>query len=114
MDIIVYIAVILAIIVRLVIMRGTFVLPTTYKHGNEMTFNLGSISTIIIGFVTALTLMYTSPENFANPLIAFITTYSVPQLVDGVATFGVRNTLKVEEPNEDIGIFDDTDEDDVA
>lgn len=114
MDIIVYIAVILAIIVRLVIMRGTFVLPTIYKHGNEMTFNLGSISTIIIGFVTALTLMYTSPENFVNPLIAFITTYSVPQLVDGVATFGVRNTLKVEEPNEDIGIFDDTDEDDVA
>ena len=48
MDIIVYIAVILAIIVRLVIMRGTFVLPTIYKRGNEMTFNLGSISTIII------------------------------------------------------------------
>lgn len=114
MDIIVYIAVILAIIVRLIIMRGTFVLPTIYRRGNEMTFNLGSVSTIIIGFATALTLMYSSPENFANPLIAFITTYSVPQLIDGIATFGVRNTLEVEEPNEDIGISDDINEDDVA
>lgn len=114
MDIIVYIAVILAIIVRLIIMRGSFILPTIYKRGNEMTFNLGSISTVIIGFATALTLMYASPENFANPLIAFITTYSVPQLVDGVATFGVRNTLEVEEPNEYIGIDDDINEDDVA
>ena len=114
MDIIVYIAVILAIIVRLVIMRGTFVLPTIYKRGNEMTFNLGSISTIIIGVVTALTLMYSSPENFANPLIACITTDSVRRVVDGVATFGVRNTLRVEEPDEDVGVFDDINEDDVA
>lgn len=114
MDIIVYIAIIFAIIVRLVIMRGSFVLPTIYKRGNEMTFNLGSVSTIIIGFATALTLMYTSPENFANPLIAFITTYSVPQLVDGVATFGIRNTLEVEESNTDINMNDNVNEDDVA
>lgn len=110
MDIIVYIAIIFAIIVRVVIMRGSFVLPTIYKHGNEMTFNLGSLSTIIIGFAAALTLMYSSPESFANPLIAFITTYSVPQLVDGIATFGVRNALNVDESNtvntEDIGIED--------
>ena len=97
MDIMIYVAVILAIVVRLVIMKGNFVLPTIYRCDNQMTFNLGSLSTIIIAIVAALGLMYTSPDQFANPMTAFITTYAAPQLVDGVVTFGVRNTMSVED-----------------
>ena len=41
--------------------------------------------------------MITSPELFASPLVAFLTTYSAPQILDGVATFGVRNTMNVED-----------------
>lgn len=96
MDIIIYITVIIAIIVRLVLMRGTFVLPTVYRRGNEMSFNLGSVSTIIIGIIAALGLIYTNPELFESPLVAFLTAYTAPQIVDGVITSIVRNTKEVE------------------
>jgi len=94
MDIYIYIAVIVAIIVRLVLMKGSFVLPTIYRRGDEMSFNLGSISTIIIAIIAALALMYTKPELFASPIVAFLTAYTSPQLVDGVITSVVRNTQK--------------------
>ena len=58
MDILIYISVIVAIILRLVIMRGSFTLPTFYRRGNEMSFNLGSISTIIIAVIAAFALMH--------------------------------------------------------
>ena len=97
MDIMVYIAIIIAIIFRLVIMRGTFVLPTFYRRDNEMSFNLGSISTIIIAILAAFGLMYASPELFANPYVAFMTSYTAPQIVDGVITSGARNFMEVAE-----------------
>lgn len=89
-DIMVYVAIIFAIIFRLVIMKGTFTLPTFYRVGNEATFNLGSVTTIIIALVAAFTLMSTSPQLFANPLAAFLVTYTSPQIVDGVITAGTR------------------------
>lgn len=104
-DIVVYIAIIVAIIVRLVLMKGSFTLPTFYRRGNEMTFNLGSISTIIIALVAAFGLMSASPELFTNPFVAFVTTYTAPQIVDGVITAGARNFMEVEE---------EIDEDEVA
>ena len=89
-DTMVYVAIIFAIIFRLVIMKGTFVLPTFYRIGDEATFNLGSVSTIIIAIVAALSLMWTQPDLFANPIAAFLTTYAAPQIVDGVITAGTR------------------------
>lgn len=97
MDIMVYIAIIVAIIFRLVIMRGTFVLPTFYRRDNEMSFNLGSISTIIIAILAAFGLMYASPELFTSPYVAFVTAYTAPQIVDGVITSGARNFMEVAE-----------------
>lgn len=112
MEIIVYIAVIVAIVLRLVIMKGNFVLPTFYKIGNEVSFNLGSISTIIIAIIAALGLMYTYPEQFANPYMAFVTTYAAPQLVDGIITFGTRQIAAAEKDNDDDDV--EFDEDEVA
>ena len=109
MDIMVYIAVIFAVIFRLVIMRGTFILPTFYRRGDEMSFNLGSISTIIIGVAAAIGLMYGNPELFANPYVAFVTAYTAPQIVDGVITSGARNFMEVEDEAED-EIEDDEEE----
>ena len=97
MDTMVYVAIIVAIIFRLVIMRGTFVLPTFYRRDNEMSFNLGSISTIIIAIVAAFGLMYASPELFTSPYVAFVTAYIAPQIVDGVITSGARNFMEVAE-----------------
>lgn len=97
MDIMIYIAILIAIIVRLVLMRGSFILPTFYRRDNEMSFNLGSISTIIVALIAALTLMYTSPDLFASPLVAFMTAYTAPQIVDGVITSGARNFMEVED-----------------
>lgn len=106
---IIYIAVIFAIIVRLVIMKGNFILPTFYKSGNEVSFNLGSVSTIIIALIAAVGLMYTYPEQFANPYMAFVTTYAAPQLVDGIITFGTRQIAAVEDYDDE-----DIDEDEIA
>lgn len=97
MDIMVYVAIIIAIIVRLVLMRGSFTLPTFYRRDNEMSFNLGSISTIIVALIAAFGLMAASPELFASPFVAFMTAYTAPQLVDGVITSGARNFMEVEE-----------------
>lgn len=96
-DITIYIAIIVAIIVRLVLMRGSFTLPTFYRRGNEMSFNLGSISTIIVAIIAAFGLMQAQPELFANWYVAAITAYTAPQIVDGVLTSGARNFMEVEE-----------------
>ena len=97
MDIMVYVAIIVAIVVRLVLMRGSFTLPTFYRRDNEMSFNLGSVSTIIVAIVAAFGLMSASPELFTNPFVAFMTCYTAPQLVDGVITSGARNFMEVKE-----------------
>ena len=102
MDTMVYIAIIFAIIFRLVIMRGSFVLPTFYKREDEMSFNLGSISTIIIALIAAWGLMYTQPDLFASPFVAFMTAYTAPQIVDGVITSGARNFLEVDDESEEV------------
>ena len=101
MDIMIYVAIIIAIIVRLVLMRGSFTLPTFYRRDNEMSFNLGSISTIIVALIAAFGLMASSPELFANPFVAFMTAYTAPQLVDGVITSGARNFMEVEEEKDE-------------
>ena len=66
----VYVVVIIAIIFRLIIMKGSFVLPTFYRNGNEVTFNLGSVATIIVAILAALALMEAQPELFANWYVA--------------------------------------------
>ena len=101
MDIIIYIVVVIAIVFRLVIMKGSFILPTFYRNGNEMTFNLGSVFTIIVGLLAAFGMMYTFPDQFANPWVAFMTTYSAPQIADGIITFGTRNTMSVDDESEE-------------
>ena len=89
-DVIIYVAIVVAIIVRLVLIKGSFVLPTFYRNGNEFTFNLGSIATIAIGVIAALGLMASSPELFSNWYVAAITAYTAPQIVDSVITYGTR------------------------
>ena len=96
-DITIYIAIIVAIIVRLVLMRGSFTLPTFYRRGNEMSFNLGSISTIVVAIIAAFGLMQAQPELFANWYVADITAYTAPQIVDGIVTSGARNFMEVPE-----------------
>ena len=96
-DTTVYLAVIIAIIFRLVIMKGSFVLPTFYRIGNEVSFNLGSVTTIIVGLLAAFMLMETSPELFANWYVAAVTAYTAPQIVDGVITAGTRYSQSEED-----------------
>ena len=110
----VYLAIIAAVIARLVLMRGTFILPTFYRRGNEMSFNLGSLSTIIVAIVAAFGLMQASPELFANPFVAFVTTYTAPQLVDGVITSGARNFMSIPEEDDEDSIAIDDYDDEVA
>ena len=93
MDFLPFIAIVVAIIVKLVILKGNFVLPTIYKNGKDVSFNLGSLGNIITAVIAALGLYMGDPSAFANPAIAFLTTISAPYLVDGVITYGTRKTV---------------------
>ena len=111
-DITIYIAIVVAIVIRLVLMKGSFTLPTFYRRGNEMSFNLGSISTIIVAIIAAFGLMQAQPELFANWYVAATTAYTAPQIVDAVFTSGARNFMEV--PSDDEDIEEDTSEEEVA
>lgn len=87
-DITVYIAVVVAILLRVYLMRGNFVLPTFYKLGGVNSFNLGSLTSVIIGLISAFTLMQAQPDLFANWFVAGITAYSAPQIADAIVTKG--------------------------
>lgn len=93
----IYVAIFVAIIFRLVIMKGSFILPTFYRNGNELTFNLGSISTIIIGLVAAFGLVMSNPEQYSNWLSAGMAAYVAPQVTDAIITAGTRYKDKGDE-----------------
>ena len=98
--------VIFVIAVRVYLMKGNFVLPTFYKDENKISFNLGSIGTIIIGVIAALSLAQTKPELFANWYVAGITAYSAPQIVDSIITKGTRIKYNSDTASEDIELED--------
>ena len=63
---------------------------TFYRNGKEISFNLGSITTIIVGVLAAIALSYSQPELFSNWYVAAITAYTAPQITDGIITAGTR------------------------
>lgn len=90
MDITIYIAIIVAIIFRVIIMKGNFVLPTFYRTGDNVSFNLGSITTVIVGVIAAIVLANAQPDLFANWYVAAITAYTAPQITDSIISAGTR------------------------
>ena len=111
-DLTILLVVIIVIAARVYLMKGNFVLPTFYKEGNRVSFNLGSIGTIIIGLVAALSLMNANPELFANPYVAGITAYSSPQIVDAIITKGTRIKYNSDITSDDVESIDDVIEED--
>ena len=89
-DITVYAAVIVAILLRVYLMKGSFTLPTFYKVGNDVSFNLGSLTSVL-------------------------TAYSAPQIVDSIVTKGTLLSSKSfdEDLDEDLDedFVEDLDED---
>ena len=116
-DITVYLAVIIAIVIRVYLMKGKFILPTFYKTGNEVSFNLGSVSSIIVGVVAAVVLFGTNPSLLASNstlpswFIAGLTAYSAPQILDAIVTKGTRIKYNNAETSEDIESIDEVFED---
>lgn len=111
-DLTILLVVIIVIAARVYLMKGNFILPTFYKEGNKVSFNLGSIGTIIIGLIAALSLMQSNPELFANWYVAGITAYSAPQIVDSIITKGTRIKYNSDVTSEDIESVDDVIEED--
>ena len=106
-DLTILLVVIVVIAARVYLMKGNFVLPTFYKENNKVSFNLGSIGTIIIGLVSALSLMNSNPELFANWYVAGITAYSAPQIVDAIITKGTRIKYNSDITSDDVESIDD-------
>ena len=82
MNLYIFLAIIIGIGLRVYTMKGYFTIPQFYIENDEQRFNLGSIATILIGLAAALSMMYTMPESFSNPIIAGMTAYTAPQIVD--------------------------------
>lgn len=113
-DLTIVLVVIIVIAIRVYLMKGNFTLPTFYKEGNKISFNLGSIGTIIVGLVAAISLMQSSPELFANWYVAGITAYSAPQIVDSIITKGTRIKYNSDITSEDIESEDDVIQEEVS
>lgn len=88
----IFLAIVLAIGLRVYTMKGYFIMPQFYIENDEKRFNLGSVATILIGVAAALSMAYTMPESFANPIIAGITAYTAPQLVDVLISKGATDS----------------------
>lgn len=92
MDLYIILAIIFGIGLRVYTMKGYFIMPQFYIEKDEKRFNLGSIATILIGIIAALSMAYTMPESFSNPIIAGITAYTAPQLVDVLISKGATDS----------------------
>ncbi len=82
MDPYIILAIVLAIIVRIIIMPGYFVLPQKV----DGKWQLNTIGTVIVAFVGILTIYNTNQEYFATPLGAFVFAYAVPYAIDAVSS----------------------------
>jgi len=112
-DLTILLVVVGVIAARVYLMKGSFILPTFYKEGKKVSFNLGSVGTIIIGLVAALSLMQSNPGLFANWYVAGITAYSAPQIVDAIITKGTRIKYNSDITSEDIESQDDVISEDI-
>ena len=92
MDLYIILAIIFGIGLRVYTMKGYFIMPQFYIEKDEKRFNLGSIATILIGIIAALSMAYTMPESSSNPIIAGITAYTAPQLVDVLISKGATDS----------------------
>ena len=102
MDLYILSAIIIGVGLRVYTMKGYFVMPQFYIEKDEKRFNLGSIATILIGIVAALGMAYSMPESFANPLIAGLTAYTAPQIVDVLISKGTTNSQDFIEEEEGV------------
>ena len=96
----IFLAIVFGIGLRVYTMKGYFTMPQYYVEKDETRFNLGSIATILIGIAAALSMAYAMPESFSNPIIACITAYTAPQLVDVLISKETTNSqdfIEVEE-----------------
>lgn len=83
---------IIAILARIYIQKGSFILPTIYKEGNNVRFNWGSVGVLIVGILTVFFGGFIDPNILNGPITTqnLITTfslvYTLPALTDGIAT----------------------------
>lgn len=82
MDVYIILAVVLAIIIRIVIMPGYFVLPQKV----DGKWQLNTIGTIIIAMVAVVFAYNADPTVFATPIAAFVLTYATPYAIDAVSS----------------------------
>ena len=92
MSLYILLAIIFGVGLRVYTMKGYFTIPQFYIENDEKRFNLGSIATIIIGVVAALSMAYTMPDSFSNPIIAGITAYTAPQIIDVLISKGATDS----------------------
>lgn len=78
--------IIIAIIVRIVIQKGNFVLPTIYREENIVRFNWGSLGVIIVGIVAVILSGSIDPNILQSPISIFAVVYTCPALSDAIAT----------------------------
>ncbi len=91
----VIIAVIIAIVLRVIIQRGSFTLPTVYKEGSDVRFNFGTLGVVVVAIAAFFAGGYIDPNITMSPLSAFMLAYATPAVIDGAVTQALPGTDEI-------------------
>ncbi|OQD58717.1 hypothetical protein MBBAR_10c00580 [Methanobrevibacter arboriphilus JCM 13429 = DSM 1125] len=91
MDLLIFLAILIAIVIRIWIEKGYFLLPKVYTKSGKTYFQLNIIGTICTALITVLILYQAQPELFRTFIGALITAYTIPHLFDNVVSKAIPN-----------------------
>lgn len=86
MNLLIFLAILIAIILRIWIEKGYFLLPKIYSKNGKTYFQLNIIGTIFTALITVFILYQAQPELFSTFIGALVTSYTVPHLFDNIVT----------------------------
>ncbi|WP_297898218.1 hypothetical protein [Methanobrevibacter sp.] len=86
MNLLIFLAILIAIVLRIWIEKGYFLLPKIYTKDGKTYFQLNILGTVFTALITVLILYQAQPELFTSFIPALVTAYTVPHLFDNIVT----------------------------
>lgn len=86
MNLLIFLAILIAIILRIWIEKGYLLLPKICNKNGKTYFQLNIIGTIFTALITVFILYQAQPELFSTFIGALVAAYTVPHLFDNIVT----------------------------
>lgn len=115
MEITVIIAVIVAIVLRVIVQKGNFILPKVYREGDNVRFNWGSVGVIVVAIIAVFGTGYFDPNIYTTPVTAFFAAYTLPAVSDAIATYALpgSDNDNIITPKSENTIIEDAEEENI-